>query len=214
MNSTFEKLSSNKVKLGFVVEPEKFEEGLKAAGKAGVPLVIMEPLRGGALANPPADVKQLMDAYEKQRSAVEWAFAYVADYAEVATILSGMSSMEQLEDNLQIFDRLTMGGLSESDKALVSELKKTYLARVPIGCTGCRYCVPCPNDVFIPSVFHSYNENAMLGQNWKHSWGYNNLVKEGHDASQCIGCGACESQCPQSLPIIDLLQKIDGEFKA
>lgn len=186
------------------------EEGLKAAGKAGVPLVIMEPLRGGALANPPADVKQLMDATD--RSPVEWAFAYIADYAEVATILSGMSSMEQLNDNLAIFDRLTVGGLTDADKALIKQLKETYLARVPIGCTGCRYCVPCPNDVFIPSVFHSYNENAMLGQDWKNSWGYGNLVKDGHDASKCVGCGACEAQCPQSLPIMELLAKIDGEY--
>ncbi len=188
------------------------EEGLRAAGKAGIPLVIMEPLRGGALANPPADVKQLMDSYEVKRSAVEWAFAYVADYAEVATVLSGMSSQQQLDENLAIFDHLTVGGLTDADKALIRELKKTYLARVPIGCTGCRYCVPCPNDVFIPSVFHSYNESAMLGQEWKHSWGYNNLVQDGHDASKCVGCGACEAQCPQSLPIIELLSKIDGEF--
>ena len=188
------------------------EEGLKAAGKAGVPLVIMEPLRGGALANPPADVQQLMDGYEVKRSAVEWAFSYVANYAEVATILSGMSSQQQLDENIRIFDSLTVGGLTDADKAFVKQIKETYLARVPIGCTGCRYCVPCPNDVFIPSVFHSYNENAMLGQDWKHNWGYGNLVKDGHDASKCVGCGACEAQCPQSLPIIELLSKIDGEY--
>lgn len=188
------------------------EEGLKAAGKAGVPLVIMEPLRGGALANPPADVQQLMEGYEVKRSAVEWAFSYVANYAEVATILSGMSSQQQLDENIRIFDSLTVGGLTDADKAFVKQIKETYLARVPIGCTGCRYCVPCPNDVFIPSVFHSYNENAMLGQDWKHNWGYGNLVKDGHDASKCVGCGACEAQCPQSLPIIELLSKIDGEY--
>ena len=188
------------------------EEGLKAAGKAGVPLVIMEPLRGGALANPPADVQQLMDGYEVKRSAVEWAFSYVANYAEVATILSGMSNQQQLDENIRIFDSLTVGGLTDADKAFVKQIKETYLARVPIGCTGCRYCVPCPNDVFIPSVFHSYNENAMLGQDWKHNWGYGNLVKDGHDASKCVGCGAGEAQCPQSLPIIELLSRIDGEY--
>ena len=189
------------------------EEGLKAAGKAGVPLVIMEPLRGGALANPPADVQQLMEGYEVKRSAVEWAFSYVANYAEVATILSGMSNQQQLDENIRIFDSLTVGGLTDADKAFVKQIKETYLARVPIGCTGCRYCVPCPNDVFIPSVFHSYNENAMLGQDWKHNWNYGNLVKDGADASKCVGCGACEAQCPQSLPIIELLSRIDGEYK-
>lgn len=188
------------------------EEGLKAAGKAGVPLVIMEPLRGGALANPPADVQQLMDGYEVKRSAVEWAFSYVANYAEVATILSGMSNQQQLDENIRIFDSLTVGGLTDADKAFVKQIKETYLARVPIGCTGCRYCVPCPNDVKIPAVFHAYNENAMLGQDWKHNWNYGNLVKDGADASKCVGCGACEAQCPQSLPIIELLSRIDGEY--
>lgn len=188
------------------------EEGLKAAGKAGVPLVIMEPLRGGALANPPADVQQLMEGYEVNRSAVEWAFSYVANYAEVATILSGMSNQQQLDENIRIFDSLTVGGLTDADKAFVKQIKETYLARVPIGCTGCRYCVPCPNDVKIPSVFHAYNENAMLGQDWKHNWNYGNLVKDGADASKCVGCGACEAQCPQSLPIIELLSRIDGEY--
>ena len=188
------------------------EEGLKAAGKAGVPLVIMEPLRGGALANPPADVKALMDAHESKRSAVEWAFAYISDYAEVATILSGMSNQQQLDENLAVFDHLTVGGLTDADKAFVKQLKEAYLARMPIGCTGCRYCVPCPNDVAIPDLFRAYNEAAMFGQEWKGSWNYGNMVKNGHDASKCVGCGACEGVCPQSLPIIDLLAKIDKEY--
>ncbi len=188
------------------------EEGLKAAGKAGVPLVIMEPLRGGALANPPADVKALMDAHESKRSAVEWAFAYISDYAEVATILSGMSNQQQLDENLAVFDHLTVGGLTDADKAFVKQLKEAYLARMPIGCTGCRYCVPCPNDVHIPVIFSAYNEAAMLGHEWKGSWGYGNIVKNGHDAAKCVGCGACEGVCPQGLPIIDLLAKIDREY--
>ena len=188
------------------------EEGLKAAGKAGVPLVIMEPLRGGALANPPADVKALMDVHESKRSAVEWAFAYISDYAEVATILSGMSNQQQLDENLAVFDHLTVGGLTDADKAFVKQLKEAYLARMPIGCTGCRYCVPCPNDVAIPDLFRAYNEAAMFGHEWKGSWNYGNMVKNGHDASKCVGCGACEGVCPQSLPIIDLLAKIDKEY--
>ncbi len=189
------------------------EDGLIAAGKAGVPIVIMEPLRGGALANPPQDVKALMDGHDVKKSAVEWAFSYIADYAEVATILSGMSNQQQLDENIAVFENLTVGGLTENDKAFIKELKKAYLARIPVGCTGCRYCVPCPNDVRIPDVFHAYNENTMLGQDWKHSWNYGNIVNNGHDASKCVGCGACESVCPQGLNIIDLLAKIDTEYK-
>ena len=113
-----------------------------------------------------------------------------------------MSNQQQLDENIRIFDSLTVGGLTDADKAFVKQIKETYLARVPIGCTGCRYCVPCPNDVKIPSVFHAYNENAMLGQDWKHSWNYGNMVKDGADASKCVGCGACVASCKNSAAML------------
>ncbi|MBE5782618.1 MAG: aldo/keto reductase [Clostridiales bacterium] len=188
------------------------EEGLKLAGKMGIPIVIMEPLRGGALANPPANVAEKIAAYEKKRSAVEWAFAYVANYAEVATILSGMSNEEQLRDNLRIFDTLTVGGMTEKDQALVKSLKEAYLSRMPVKCTGCEYCIPCPQEVRIPKIFAAYNDSKKFDRPASFIRSYAKFIENGHDAAQCVQCGHCESVCPQQLPIMDWLQKIDQEY--
>ena len=189
------------------------EEGLRAAGKRGIPVVIMEPLRGGALANPPKNVQSLIDSAPTRRSAVEWAFAYIADYPEVATILSGMSSMEQLEDNLRIFDSLTVGGLTEEERAFTRALKQAYLSRMPVKCTGCRYCQPCPQEVHIPDIFEAYNQSKMFDRPGQFLHRYAGMARDGHDASQCVQCGACEAACPQSLSVIEWLQQIDREYR-
>ena len=188
-------------------------DGLREAGKRGLAVVIMEPLRGGALANPPGNVKDMIAAYEKQRSAVEWAFAYVADHPEVSTILSGMSTPEQLEDNLRIFDALTAGGLTEEERAFCGELKQAYLSRMPVKCTGCAYCQPCPQDVHIPNIFRPYDQSKMFDSSGRFQWEYGELVKKGFDASKCVQCGSCESVCPQHISIIDWLQTIDREYR-
>lgn len=191
-------------------EDQATEKGLREAGKMGVPIVVMEPLRGGALANPPKIVRDLMG----KRSPIEWAFAYVADFAEVATILSGMSAEEQLEENLKAFENLKVGGLTEEEHALIRQFKAAYRSLMPIGCTGCRYCQPCPQNVHIPDIFVAYNESKMFSDPGTLRWHYKEHVEKGEDASKCISCGACEGICPQHLPIIDLLKKVDGEYKA
>lgn len=189
------------------------EAGLRAAGKAGVPIVVMEPLRGGALANPPENVARCIAENEKRRGAVEWAFAYVADYPEVATILSGMSNQQQLDDNLRIFDGLQVGGLTEADKQFVGELKRAYLSRMPVGCTGCAYCQPCPQDVRIPRIFGLYNESRMFDRPGQFQSGYRSMQEKNQDAFHCVRCGHCEGVCPQQLPIMDWLARIDREYQ-
>ena len=190
------------------------EDGLLAAGRRGVPVVVMEPLRGGALANPPADVAELMARNAVRRSPVEWAFSYIADYPQVATILSGMSTMEQVEDNLRVFDTVTVGGLTDADRAFIRTLKQAYLSRMPVKCTGCRYCQPCPQDVHIPDIFAAYNESKMFDRPGHLAWHYGGMIKREQDASRCVQCGACEAACPQQLSIIDWLQQIDREYRA
>jgi len=186
-------------------------DGLRYAGDKGIPIVVMEPLRGGALANPPRNVKSLMDAHPSGRRAVNWAFRYVGDFPQVATILSGMTTMEQLKENLSVFEQVLPNSLTREEHDFIAQLKKSYLARVKIGCTGCDYCQPCPQGVLIPRIFAMYNESYMLNQPGSLHFRYSGVIKDGGDGSLCVECGQCEAACPQQLPIIETLKVIHGE---
>ncbi len=175
--------------------------GIRLARVRKVPLVIMEPLRGGALAKAPADVQEAIDAHRTHRSAVEWAFRYVGDFSENAVILSGMSNEEQLRDNLRIFDDIRPLSLRYSDKLLIARLRAIYRQRMPIPCTGCAYCVPCPQGVAIPRLFAAYNQSRMFDDPAQLLRRYRSLAENGGDASRCVQCGLCEEKCPQKLPI-------------
>lgn len=184
------------------------DRGIALAKERGVPLVVMEPLRGGALARPSADIKAIMDAYPEKRSPADWAFRFVGSEPQVAAILSGMSDEAQLADNLRIFDGVKPGCLSDSDKALIAELREGYRRRMPIGCTGCEYCLPCPKGVAIPANFRAYNEFNMFDNLSNFPRRYQEFVNAQNDAGRCVRCGACERQCPQHLPIRDWLETV------
>lgn len=184
-------------------------EGIREAGRRGVGVVIMEPLRGGLLANPPADVKAVYDAFPDKRSPVEWAFRYLYAMPEVVTILSGMSNWEQTTDNLRIFDIPERPVLTEAENELFRTAKATYMARTKTRCTGCRYCQPCPMGVQIPRIFQGY-DGTMLHAEPDFTKGYARIIADEGDASRCVQCGQCEAACPQHLPIIELLQEIDA----
>ncbi|MBQ9300062.1 MAG: aldo/keto reductase [Clostridia bacterium] len=184
------------------------DRGIALARKRGVPLVIMEPLRGGALAKPSADIQAIMDAYPEKHSPVDWAFRFVGNEEQVATILSGMSNEEQLDDNLRIFEDVRVGALSESDKKLIADLREAYRRRMPIGCTGCEYCLPCPKGVAIPRNFRTYNEFNMFDKLAEFPRRYQDFVRDSAEAGRCVKCGACEKQCPQHLRIRDWLQTV------
>ncbi|MDD4080342.1 MAG: aldo/keto reductase [Eubacteriales bacterium] len=188
-------------------------EGLKYAGKRGIPVVIMEPLRGGALANPPPEVQRLIAGNQRGYSPVEWAFRYCGQFPEVATILSGMSTMEQVEDNLRVFERVSPGNLDTHDQAFIKSLKDAYLKRLKVACTACQYCQPCPEGVRIPDIFEIYNEAYMLDCRESLGPRYGNLAKAEGDASRCVACGQCEAICPQQLPIIELIKDIHEEAR-
>ena len=183
------------------------------AGKRGIGVVIMEPLRGGSLAKtPPAEIQSIYDASAEKRSAVEWAFRWLYDKPEIITILSGMSAMDQLDDNLRIFDGAEANCLSDSDKAMLTRVREAYEKRVRIGCTGCEYCQPCPAGVKIPRIFRGLDSAAMFGEAKDFAPQYARLKAENADASQCVKCGACEAACPQHFQIRDLLEQIKAEF--
>ncbi len=194
------------------VENQAGLKGLKLAGERGVPVVIMEGLLGGKLANAPDNVQALYDSWPEKRSPVEWAFRWLCNFSEVATVLSGVTNLEMTKNNLEIFDRCETGIMREEELALIDKVREAYLSRTKIGCTGCRYCMPCPNEVDIPGIFSTWNDLSLYGQNLAGNRRYAKKLSEGKGADKCIECGACEGVCPQQLSIIESLKIAHSEM--
>ncbi|NLM28295.1 MAG: aldo/keto reductase [Clostridiaceae bacterium] len=184
-------------------------EGLKYAGEKNIPVVIMEPLKGGKLANNiPDEVKRIYGLAKTKRTPVEWAFRWLYNFPQVAVILSGVSSMEQLKDNLRIFENAKANCMDEEELALVEKVRQAYLKEVKIPCTGCEYCLPCPQGVSIPRIFDHVNSAFMYSSEKDSQNHYRQfLINNGTDASKCVECGQCESACPQNIPIIQKLKE-------
>jgi predicted aldo/keto reductase-like oxidoreductase len=197
------------------VDREATEQAIYDAGKKGCALVIMEPLRGGNLAVPPAPVQAIYDTYKEKRSGVEWAFRHVLNYPEVSTILSGVSTMEQLKDNIEIFSKpeALADGLSGEEKQLIARAREQYLSMKSISCTACEYCLPCPKGVNIPQVFGKYNDGVMFGTFEPSRRSYMFQVRSKQDASLCIKCKACEKKCPQHIEIAKELERAHERLK-
>ncbi|MDR2303848.1 MAG: aldo/keto reductase [Treponema sp.] len=197
------------------VEREATEEGILHAGRKGCALVIMEPIRGGNLAFPPSQVKAIYDGYKVKRSAVEWAFRHLAHYGEVSTILSGVSTMEQLKEDIEIFSKPDMvsGCLSEEEKGILTKVRTQYENLRSIPCTGCEYCLPCPQGVNIPQVFSKYNDGVMFDTFEPARRSYMFQTRGGQDASLCVECKACEKKCPQHIGIVKELKVAHEKLK-
>ena len=194
------------------IENQAGTKGLELAGRLGIPVVIMEGLLGGRLAKAPENVQALYDAFPVKRTAVEWAFRWLCNHPEVATVLSGCNEMEQVEDNLRIFDTVEAGVMTDDELKLIDDVRAAYNSRTKIGCTGCRYCMPCPGGVNIPKVFSAWNELSLYGGDPKDSWPVKQLKNDGETPENCLQCGACEAACPQHLSIIDGLQNAWAEL--
>lgn len=179
-------------------------EGLKYANAKGLPVIIMEPLRGGRLVDLlPESAKELFRKDPEGRTPAELAFKWLYSQPEVTCVLSGMNSLEMVEQNLKTASESHAGCMTESDKALVELVKKEIHKSVKVGCTGCGYCMPCPKGVDIPGTFRCYNAMYSEGKN-SGRMDYlqcTALRKDTSSASQCIGCGKCESHCPQHIEI-------------
>lgn len=182
-------------------------KGLELAGRMNIPVVIMEGLLGGRLAGAPENVQALFDQFPVKRSPVEWAFRWLGNHPEVSVILSGCNEPEQIEENLRIFDTVEPGIMSEEELRLMDQVREAYLSRTKIGCTGCRYCMPCPNEVNIPGIFSVWNNVSLYNADPKTDWLLGNIRSAGRGADRCVSCGACEAACPQHLNIIDSLQQ-------
>ena len=191
------------------VENQAGTRGLHYAASKGLAVVIMEPLLGGKLVNPPASIQALWGAASVQRSAADWALQWLWNQPEVSTVLSGMSTMEQVEQNVASAHISGIGTLTRADLALVDQVGEEYNALCPIPCTRCNYCMPCPNGVDIPHNFEIYNYGVMHDDPQRarglyglletfHQRGY---TLENTQAAACIQCRECEEKCPQNIPV-------------
>jgi len=201
------------IQLNFMdIENQAGLKGLYLCGEKNIPVVIMEGLLGGKLANAPDNVQALYDAFPVKRSPVEWAFRWLCNFPQVATVLSGVTDLDMTKDNLAIFDRCTVNCMTNEEMALIDQVREAYLSRTKIGCTGCAYCMPCPNNVNIPKIFGIWNKLNLYNQELAGNERYKRLLHEGNGADKCIECGMCEGACPQQLKIIEGLKTAHAEM--
>ena len=179
-------------------------KGLHHAHAKGIPVIIMEPLRGGKLVTMlPEKGKKIIADYEPKRTPAEWAFRWLWDQPEVTVVLSGMNSMEMVEENIAAASSARVGELTDDDQAMLRRVVDAIQETMKVGCTACGYCQPCPKNVDIPGVFACYNrvysENRKAAV--KEYMKCTAFRKDSTAASQCIGCGKCEQHCPQGIEI-------------
>jgi predicted aldo/keto reductase-like oxidoreductase len=177
-----------------------------------IPMIIMEPAKGGKLANLDDECAEILKAIRPDKSVASWAFRYVGSLPGIATILSGMSTPEQMEDNINTFKDFEP--LSEEELAAIDKVKE-IMNRVELaGCTSCKYCVEgCPMGISIPDVISAVNTRRKFPGDMRPQFFYNGLVDRYSHASDCIACGQCEGVCPQHLPIIDLMKEAVEKFE-
>lgn len=188
--------------------------GLEYAANKGIPVIVMEPLKGGKLTDSlPKEIKEIWETAEIKRSPAEWAFRWVANFPSVITILSGMSNMAQLEDNLRIFEDLKANSLTEKENEIIRRAAYQYNSLIKYSCTACNYCMPCPSKINIPSIISMYNEWFLYGKSPKIISDYIQWIPPGKRASDCTNCKNCESHCPQSLPVSDIMKLVAEAFE-
>ena len=190
--------------------------GLKAAAAKGIPVIIMEPLRGGKLVNMlPEGARRAMAEHPRGWTSAQWGLRWLYNQPEVTVVLSGMNSLPMVEENVKTASEAGIGEFTEEDFALIERVKAIIREKEKVGCTGCRYCVPCPQGVDIPAIFRCYNtmysENKSSGRfQFAQTVG---LRKQPAFATQCIGCGKCEKHCPQGIDIREKLKEADRALR-
>lgn len=193
------------------------KSGLMLAHSLGIPVIVMEPLRGGRLANRlPKEVLKEFNSYKKERSPVEWALRWIWNHPEVTVVLSGMSNEDQLEENVQIAGDALEGSLTDEEHAIFDRVMEIMHEKTKIPCTGCGYCMPCPFGVNIPGCFTVYNDKFLLNEKRNkviYIRTLGGLSEKAAFASKCTECGKCEKNCPQHIEIRKELKRVKKEME-
>ncbi|MEZ3470390.1 MAG: aldo/keto reductase [Schaedlerella sp.] len=173
--------------------------------EAEIPIMIMEPVRGGKLANLTPEAEAILKEADPEASIASWALRFVMSRPQVQVVLSGMSNLEQMEDNLHIFSETAC--LTEEEEALVKKAADEFRSKVGVGCTACRYCTPnCPIGLDIPKILSLYNDVKLVNEEWRATFA--DAMPEGKRPEDCIGCGACTGHCPQSLDVPAVMKEM------
>jgi uncharacterized protein len=191
------------------------EKGLKYAAAKGLAVVIMEPLKGGGLAKqPPETVARIWEEAKHKRTPADWALLWIWEQPQVSVVLSGMSTFEQVEQNLAVAENAGPGALRPIEMKLIARARIAFKKLSPIPCTSCGYCQPCQQGVDIPRIFQFYNNGIMYDNLAQARFYYNFPVSMNPDqrADKCIDCGECEEACPQKIPIAEWLKKVHKEL--
>jgi len=183
--------------------------GLRYAASKGLAVVIMEPLLGGRLVDPPEPIVEIWNQAEHQRTAVDWALQWLWDQPEVSVVLSGMSTLQHVKDNIAYAGESGISKLTRDELDLIEQVRQEYDKLSPIPCTQCEYCLPCPNGVNIPRNFEIYNQSAMYDKLDIARTTYTQWFAEDQRAMNCIQCQECEEKCPQNIAIADWMPKVD-----
>ncbi len=190
------------------IENQAGQKGLKYAASKGIAVVIMEPLLGGKLANPPKDIRAILDENGKNQTGADWALQWLWNQPEVSVVLSGMSTMEQVEGNLASAEKSGVGTQSKQDLEIIDRVIAKYAERAAIPCTACSYCMPCPNNVDIPKNFELYNSSVIHEDINSARFEYSNFFDAEKHSDNCVQCGVCEENCPQKIKISEWMPKV------
>jgi len=182
-------------------------EGIEYAAKKDLGIVVMEPIKGGNLAKVPDDIKSVFDSQGIDRTPAGWALKWVWNHPQVSVILSGMSDMQQTIENVTLANEATPNTLSKQELETIDKVKKIFNDRMKVNCTGCEYCMPCPQGVAIPRLFREYNTHFMYDKEPSLRF-----IEPSQMPENCIECGLCETKCPQGLHIIQELKNVDELF--
>ncbi|MBN1983494.1 MAG: aldo/keto reductase [Chitinivibrionales bacterium] len=194
------------------IESQPGTKGLRYAAEKGLAIIIMEPLLGGRLGAPPIQMQKLFYEEGQKHSPVGWALQWLWDQPQVGMVLSGMSTIEQVKDNIALAQGSSINSFTQQDHHFIEKLRKSYLERAAIGCTRCGYCMPCPAGVNIALNLELYNEGVIHDNFLTPGVTYSRFIDEGMRAKVCTQCKTCDDKCPQKIPISEWMKKIDQKL--